>query len=50
MTLGLFSPRAKIMPSKMLLLPLPFGPDIETKPGSKSTVVFLKPNDLKPNI
>ena len=38
------------MASKMLLLPEPFGPDIETKPGSKFTVVFLNPNDLNPKI
>ena len=34
----------------MLLLPDPFGPDIDTRPGSKSTMVFLNPNDLKPKI
>ena len=34
----------------MLLLPDPLGPEIEIRPGSKSTVVFLKPNDLKPKI
>ena len=34
----------------MLLLPEPFGPEIETNPGSNSTTVFLNPNDLKPNI
>ena len=38
------------MASKMLLLPDPFGPEIETNPGSKFTVVFLKPNDLNPKI
>jgi hypothetical protein len=34
----------------MLLLPDPLGPEIDTKPGSKFTVVVLKPNDLKPKI
>jgi hypothetical protein len=34
----------------MLLLPEPFGPEIDIMPGSKSIVVFLKPNDLKPKI
>ena len=49
-TFGLFSPIAKIIASKMLLLPEPFGPEIETSPGSNCTVVFLNPNDLKPKI
>ena len=35
--------------SKMLLLQDPFGPEIDTSPGSKFTVVFLNPNDLNPN-
>jgi hypothetical protein len=47
---GLFSPNAKIIASRILLLPEPFGPEIETNPGSNSTTVFLNPNDLKPNI
>jgi hypothetical protein len=34
----------------MLLLPEPLGPDIETRPGWKSTIVFLNPKDLNPNI
>jgi hypothetical protein len=34
----------------MLLFPDPFGPEIDTKPGSKFTVVFVKPNDLKPKM
>jgi len=34
----------------MLLLPDPFGPEIDTSPGSNGTVVFLNPNDLKPKI
>jgi hypothetical protein len=34
----------------MLLLPEPFGPEIEISPGSNCTVVFLNPNDLKPKI
>jgi hypothetical protein len=34
----------------MLLFPEPFGPEIDTNPGSKFTLVFLKPNDLKPKI
>ncbi len=34
----------------MLLLPDPFGPEIDTRPGSNWTVVFLNPNDLKPKI
>ena len=34
----------------MLLLPDPFGPEIDTSPGSKFTVVFLNPNDLNPKI
>ena len=49
-TLGLFSPSAKVIASKMLLLPEPFGPEIDTNPGSKSTIVFLNPNDLNPKI
>ena len=36
------------MASKMLLFPDPFGPEMDTRPGSKFTVVVLKPNDLKP--
>jgi len=47
---GLFSPSAKIIASSMLLFPEPLGPEIETRPGSNKTVVFLNPNDLKPNI
>ena len=47
---GLFSPIANIMASRMLLLPEPLGPDIETRPGSNCTVVFLNPNDLNPKI
>jgi hypothetical protein len=47
---GRFSPSAKIMASKILLFPEPFGPEIDTSPGWKSTVVFLNPKDLKPNI
>ena len=50
MTEGRFSPNAKIMASSMLLFPEPFGPEIEIRPGSKSTIVFLKPNDLNPKI
>jgi len=50
MTLALFSPIAKMIASSMLLFPEPFGPEIDTKPGSKFTLVFLKPNDLKPKI
>jgi hypothetical protein len=38
------------MASKMLLLPEPFGPEIETNPGSKLTVVLAKPKDLKPKM
>jgi hypothetical protein len=34
----------------MLLFPEPFGPEIDTSPGSKFTLVVLKPNDLKPKI
>ena len=34
----------------MLLFPDPLGPEIETRPGSNRTVVFLNPNDLKPKI
>jgi|TARA_B100000378_G_scaffold134283_1_gene108488 hypothetical protein len=34
----------------MLLLPEPFGPEIDINPGSKFTLVVLKPNDLKPKI
>jgi len=34
----------------MLLFPEPLGPEIETRPGSNITVVFLNPNDLKPKI
>jgi hypothetical protein len=48
--LGLFSPIAKIIASRMLLFPEPFGPDIEIKPDTNCTVVFLNPNDLKPKI
>jgi len=33
-----------------LLFPDPFGPEIDTNPGSKFTLVVLKPNDLKPKI
>nr|AIE96013.1 hypothetical protein [uncultured marine thaumarchaeote AD1000_71_D06] len=36
--------------SSMLLFPDPFGPEIDTSPGSKFTLVVLKPNDLKPKI
>jgi hypothetical protein len=50
MVFGLFSPNAKMIASRMLLLPDPFGPEIETSPGSKFTVVFVNPNDLKPKI
>nr|AIE90850.1 hypothetical protein [uncultured marine thaumarchaeote AD1000_07_E11] len=39
-----------MMASKMLLFPEPFGPEIDTSPGSKLTVVFLNPNDLNPKI
>jgi hypothetical protein len=39
-----------MMASSMLLLPEPFGPEMETRPGSKFTVVFVNPNDLKPKI
>jgi hypothetical protein len=45
-----FSPSAKVIASRMLLLPEPLGPEIDIRPGSKSTIVFLNPNDLKPNI
>jgi hypothetical protein len=41
MTLGEFSPRAKEIASKMLLLPDPLAPDIATSPASKFTIVFL---------
>jgi len=34
----------------MLLFPEPFGPEMDISPGSKFTLVFLKPNDLKPKI
>ena len=50
MTVGLFSPSANVIASSMLLFPEPFGPEIDIKPGSKSTIVFLNPNDLKPKI
>jgi len=50
MTLALFSPIAKMIASSMLLFPEPFGPEMDTNPGSKITLVFLKPNDLKPKI
>jgi hypothetical protein len=46
--LGLFSPIANMIASRMLDLPEPFGPVIATNPLSKCTAVFLKPNDLKP--
>jgi len=36
--------------SSMLLFPDPFGPEIDSSPGSKFTLVVLKPNDLKPKI
>ena len=49
-TFGRISPLAKMIASSMLLLPDPFGPDMETSPGRKSTTVLRKPNDLKPNI
>ena len=49
-TVGLFSPKANVIASNMLLLPEPFGPEIDISPGSKSTIVFLNPNDLKPKI
>jgi len=42
--------KANIMASRMLLFPDPFGPEIEIRPGSKSTIVFLNPKDLNPKI
>jgi hypothetical protein len=49
-TLALFSPIANMIASSMLLFPDPFGPEIDISPGSKFTLVVLKPNDLKPKI
>ena len=49
-TFALGENRAKIIASRILLFPDPFGPEIETSPGSNSTIVFLKPNDLNPKI
>ena len=39
-TVGLFSPKANVTASNMLLLPDPFGPEIDIRPGSNSTIVF----------
>jgi hypothetical protein len=39
-----------MMASSMLLFTEAFGPEIDTSPGSKIIMLFLKPNDLKPKI